>query len=151
MRPLRIYVDTSVIGGCFDAPFAEASRKLIEMARRGDVVLVLSDLPALELERAPPAVQAILGSLGTGALEDVRADEEAERLRTAYLEAGILGPASQDDALHVAIATVAEADMIVSWNFKHIVHYDKIRQFNGVNLVRGYRTIQVHTPLEVIK
>lgn len=51
---------------------------------------------------------------------------------------------------HVAIATVSSADMIVSWNFKHIVHYDKIRHFNEVNAQAGYTPIQIFCPWEVI-
>ena len=63
---------------------------------------------------------------------------------------GILGKASLNDALHVAIATVAKADMIVSWNFKHIVHFEKIRMFNAVNLREGYGIIDIRSPLEVV-
>ena len=55
-----------------------------------------------------------------------------------------------NDAGHVAAATVAGADLIVSWNFRHIVHYDKIRAYNAVNLLHGYREIEIRSPLEVI-
>ena len=62
----------------------------------------------------------------------------------------VLGPARHDDAAHVAIATAARADMILSWNFRHIVNYDKIHQFNRINERRGYPPIEIHSPLEVI-
>jgi len=39
--------------------------------------------------------------------------------------------------------------MIVSWNFKHIVHYDKIRLYNAVNTLRGYTPIGIYSPWEV--
>ena len=55
-----------------------------------------------------------------------------------------------NDAHHVAIASVVGADMIVSWNFKHIVHHDKIRKFNKVNIKAGHKEIQIYCPLEVI-
>ena len=55
-----------------------------------------------------------------------------------------------DDALHVAIATVSGCDIIVSWNFKHIVHYDKIALYNAVNRINGYKDIFINSPAEVI-
>ena len=67
-----------------------------------------------------------------------------------YLDAGVVGPASGNDALHVAIATVARADVVASWNFKHIVHMDKVRGFNAVNLSEGSPLIDIRSPLELI-
>jgi len=54
-----------------------------------------------------------------------------------YLQNKILPVKFEDDARPVAIATIYNIDMIVSWNFKHIVHFDKIRQFNSINLIEG--------------
>ena len=71
-------------------------------------------------------------------------------LRDAYLAAGVVGPSSRNDAEHVALATVARADLIVSWNFKHLVHIDKIRGFNAVNLRDGYPTLEIRSPKEVV-
>ncbi len=62
---------------------------------------------------------------------------------------GALGQASMADALHVAAATVARADIILSWNFKHIVNYARIQKFNGVNALKGYPNIAIHSPREV--
>jgi hypothetical protein len=82
--------------------------------------------------------------------EIVTASGEADILHQAYLEAGIVTAKSTDDALHVAIATVTECDMIVSWNFKHIVHYDKKPKYNAVNVLSEFKTIDIITPAEVI-
>jgi hypothetical protein len=71
-------------------------------------------------------------------------------LRDAYLSAGIVTPKSKDDATHVALATIAQCEIIVSWNFKHIVHFQKIPKYNAVNVLHGYRTINIHSPSEVI-
>jgi len=60
-------------------------------------------------------------------------------------------PVHYDDGLHIALASVAEADLLVSWNFKHIVHFDKIRLFNSANLEQGYRTLQIYSPREVTR
>ena len=77
------------------------------------------------------------------------ADDEVTALAEAYIAAGVLGRASELDARHVATATVARADVLLSWNFKHIVNYDRIRKFNGVNVLNGYSTIDVRSPLEM--
>ena len=150
MDPLRIYIDNSVVGGCHDEEFDEESIALFDMAREGKVVLLVSELLLDELDPAPPEVREVLPSLPQGAIERVDTTEEAETLRDAYLAAGVVGPARTRDALHVAIASVAEADMIVSWNFKHVVHHEKIRGFHAINLLRGYPLIGIFSPLEVI-
>ncbi|MGD0897458.1 MAG: hypothetical protein ABR915_06445 [Thermoguttaceae bacterium] len=147
---MRVYVDTSVIGGCLDEEFAEESVALLEMARQGGLVLLVSDLLLEELGKAPPAVLAVLERLPVDCTETLVASEESRRLRDAYLAAGIVGDASESDAHHVALATIARADLIVSWNFKHIVHVDKIKMFNSVNLMQGYGLIDIRSPLEVV-
>lgn len=80
----------------------------------------------------------------------LRRSPESERMRDLYIQARVVGAKSKDDAHHVAIATVAQADMIVSWNFRHIVHFDKIIGFNSVNLREGYSTIEIRSPREVV-
>lgn len=61
----------------------------------------------------------------------------------------MLGPRFRNDMLHIALATVAEVDVLVSWNFRHIVRLDKIQQFNGINLELGYKTVAIYSPREV--
>ena len=51
--------------------------------------------------------------------------------------------------LHIALSTIADVDILVSWNFRHIVRYDKIRQFNAVNLEQGYHILDIYSPREV--
>jgi predicted nucleic acid-binding protein len=146
----RIYVDTSVFGGCCDEEFADASRRLINQAKAGHFVLLFSPILAKELELAPTEVRAIVGGLPADALEPVSDSAEARRLRDLYLSERVVGPTKVNDAHHVALATVARAEMIVSWNFKDIVHYDKIRGFNAINLREGYPLIAIYSPLEIV-
>lgn len=147
---LRVYVDTSVIGGCVDDQFVEESRSLMEMAQQGRVTLVVSELLARELDDAPPAVRAVLAQLSEDAVERVEMSEESERLSRAYLQAGVVGEQHANDAHHVALATIARVDAMVSWNFRHIVHLDRIRMFNSVNLREGYPVIEIRSPREVV-
>lgn len=151
MRRPRVYIDTSVIGGCLDEEFAESSHALMEQARRGEVLLLISSLLIDELADAPSRVQQVLVDLPESCLVRLELDEEADRLSRAYIEAGVLGEASRDDARHVAMASVHDADLIVSWNFRHIVQYQRIRGFNAVNLRQGYKSIEIRSPREVVE
>ena len=81
--------------------------------------------------------------------ELVSATEEVVGLVGAYEDHGILGPRYRNDMLHIALTTVASVDVVVSWNFRHVVRLDKIQQFNGVNIERGYRTLAIYSPREV--
>jgi hypothetical protein len=150
MKPLRLYLDTSVFGGCFDKEFAKDSNRIFEAARQGKLKIIFSDLAALELQTAPQEIKALTSSLVPDYAEETEFNREAEALRDAYLEAGILTPSSATDAGHVAMATVCRADAIVSWNFKHIVQLEKMKLYNQVNLNNGYGFLQIVSPREVL-
>ena len=150
LRLMRIYVDTSVIGGCFDEEFSEASNRLFELARSGRLVLLVSDVVLRELEHAPEIVRSLLNSLPDSSIERIYADKGSLELRDAYSDARILGPKWLDDMTHVAIATVSRADAIVSWNFKHIVRLDKMKAYNQVNILNGYGILTIISPMEVM-
>ena len=151
MKQLRIYPDTSVIGGCEDPEFAEDSKSLWRQFVAGQHVLVLSAHTLRELQGAPESVRQRLLDISeekTIVLED---SSEAATLAQAYLQRGVLGPGSHSDALHVALATVGRADVLVSWNFKHIVNLGRIRIFNSVNLEFGYGILEIRSPKEVLR
>jgi len=150
MRQLRIYADTSVFGGCFDDEFAQESILLFKEIKIGKFILVTSATLIGELQEAPEQVQKILTELPRENVEYIDFSEEISFLRDEYLKAGIVGAASRGDAEHIACATVAEVDFVVSWNFKHIVHYDKINAYQAVNLIQGYKQIRIYSPKEVV-
>ena len=149
MPPLRIYVDSSVFGGYFEPEFAEGSRRLFEFVRKGRILVLVSDFVIDEVLDAPAHVQALFTGIPAGAALKIQTSPAAIGLRDEYLRAKILGPASEVDATHVALATVVRADAIVSWNFRHIVHLDKMRRFNQVNLAKGYGPLTIVSPNEV--
>lgn len=149
--PMRVYADTSVFGGCFDSEFQDMSCKLIEEAKRGRFRLVLSPTTLRELARAPERVRTFVTALPQSAVEVLAASEEAESLREAYLTAGVLGRGSKADAEHIAYASISEVDLIASWNFKHIVHFEEIRGSHAVNMLRGYAQVPIHSPPEVVE
>jgi hypothetical protein len=149
VKKQRIYVDTSVLGGCFDAEFVEWSNKLLEAFRRRRYIAILSAVTAAEVEQAPEQVQNIYAELINAGAESLSVSTEAMDLLSKYSDRKILGPRFQNDMLHIAIATIAEADVLVSWNFRHIVRLDKIRLFNAVNIECGYKPLTIYSPREV--
>lgn len=148
-RALRIYADTSVFGGCFDFEFERPSLRLFDGIRAGSYRLLVSDVVVAELERSPESVRQLFLDLPDAQIERVLSTDESLALRDEYLSAGVLGERWLDDAAHVAIATVARADAVASWNFRHLVRLDRIRQFNAVNLRLGYPLIEIRSPREL--
>jgi len=148
-RPLRVYVDTSVFGGVHDEEFRDPSERFFTAVRVGAFVVLVSEALVVEISSAPAVVQATFEAHRTQ-MEAVETTAEAAALAEAYLAAGVVPAASRVDALHVALASVARADAVVSWNFKHLVQLRRIRGFHAVNVLRGYPLIEIRSPLEVI-
>ncbi|MEW6744377.1 MAG: PIN domain protein [Planctomycetota bacterium] len=146
----RIYADTSVLGGCEDEEFREHSLRLLDSFVRGERVLVLSSLTVQELTAAPTDVRTRLASVPEEHIEMLQLDAEAKDLAEAYIAAGVVAPRMRADAQHIAIATVGRVDVLVSWNFKHIVNLERIRGYNSLNLRKGYPMIEIRTPREVL-
>jgi predicted nucleic acid-binding protein len=148
--PIRVYADTSVFGGVYDDEFSLPSRRFFDRVKMGAFRLVTSPLVQTELAEAPSEVQDFFEGMADDA-EEALVTEEALRVHTAYLEARIVGERQGDDALHVALATVSGCAVIVSWNFRHIVHLEKIPLYNAVNVMNGYGPIAIYSPMEVIE
>jgi predicted nucleic acid-binding protein len=149
VRPLRLYLDTSVYGGCFDAEFADESTRMFDLLRAGHVFALVTDVIVRELNDAPSVVRELFRSLPPDMIEVIDLTPAVLELRDKHLAAGIVAPRSANDATHVAAATVARADAIVSWNFRDIVRLDKVRAFNQVNLLNGYGLLSIVSPREV--
>jgi len=151
VRRLLIYADASVIGGCEDEEFRESSLALWERFRTGRHTLVLSEHTIRELAGAPPAVRSHIAEVPAENLVVIPDEPEAAALAEAYLDHGVVGPGSHSDALHIALATIRRVDVLVSWNFRHIVNLGRIRSFNAVNLEQGYGVLEIRTPKEVLE
>lgn len=147
---IKVYVDTSVFGGCFDVEFEEWSNKLIEEFKAGLKVLVISDLTLKELEGAPPNVRNLVEDISGGHKEYVVLNDEARGLARHYIEEGVVSEGYLVDAQHIAIATVSRVDVLVSWNFKHMVNLSKIRLYNSVNLKYEHPLLEIRSPREVL-
>ena len=147
----RLYIDTSVIGGYYDEEFQEATRSFFERIEAKEFLIYFSEVNETELVFAPKEVKEVKFKIPQECLRYIEIDNEAEQLAQTYISEKALGKASTNDAYHIALASVNRLDCLVSWNFKHIVNYDKIKQFNSINLKLGYPLIDIRTPLEFLK
>ena len=146
---MKVYVDTSVFGGFFDREFSEPSKIFFDEIKRQRFTLVTSAVVQAEIEPSPENVRKLFEKMIVMA-DMVHVDSAVLNLQESYLKERIVTANSSDDALHVALATTAKCDLIVSWNFKHIVHFEKIPKYNAVNILQGYSKIGIFSPLEVI-
>ncbi|MFH1196182.1 MAG: PIN domain protein [bacterium] len=146
---MRIYVDTSVFGGCFDPEFEKWSNKLILNFRSGKYKAVISEISRFELKYAPDKVNKVVSEIPKEYVEFVKITDEARNLSVNYLNEKVVTKRSVADTLHIAIATIEKVDLLVSWNFKHIVNYDKIHRYNSVNIKYGYRTLEIRNPRDL--
>jgi predicted nucleic acid-binding protein len=147
---MKVYTDTSVIGGYFDKEFQEWSVALWKEFINGSKQIVLSDLTAQELEFAREEVRKLIILIPDANRVDIVVDDETIKLAETYIKEGALTDKSYNDALHIALATLNNADVLASWNFKHIVNLDRIRLYNSINLRFGYRLIEIRTPREIL-
>lgn len=82
-------------------------------------------------------------------IELINISDEQLDLADDYVKEGALTPKFLSDAQHIAISTIIKVDSLVSWNFKHMVNFFRIKQYNSINLKFGYQTIDIRTPKEV--
>ena len=147
----RVYIDTSVIGGYYDTEFETVTRQLFERIANKEFEVYFSEVNEEELLFAPQHIKEIKNLIPADCFYYIEITEEARQLAQLYISERALGKASENDAYHIALASINRIDCLISWNFKHIVNYDKIRMFNAVNMRFGYPLINISSPLEFLK
>ena len=147
----RIYIDTSVIGGYHDIEFAMATRQLFKRIVDNEFDVYFSEIIETELTNAPQKVKEVKDLIPDECIHYIRVTDEVDTLMQLYINEKALGKASENDAYHIALASVNRVDCLISWNFKHIVNYDKIKMFNAINMRFGYPLIDIRSPLEFLK
>jgi rRNA-processing protein FCF1 len=149
MKVLSVYIENSVIGGYFDEEFKEHTRKLFDKFKKGKYKPVISSHVIAELENGAP--ENIKENLRALSYEEFTVNDEMILLAEKYMEQKIVSEKYYSDALHIAVATIVGVDVLVSWNFKHIVNLDRIKLFNSVNLREGYGILEIRTPRELVE
>jgi len=159
VKTLRLYLDTPVINFLFadDAPDLMAVTKEFFETVVGPRVcdVFVSSVVIDEILETPDAEhrQRLLGVVTDYSLASLPMEPaaEIEDLASSYIETGIIPPSKLDDALHVAIATVHQGDVLVSWNFRHLANVNKERRVRAANEQKGYLyPLRITTPLEVM-
>ena len=145
----RVYVDSCAIGGLFNQ-YAEQTKPFWAAVQNGEITILVSDVMEQEVKKAPRCVRDFFASLPESQIELVVSTDESDILAERYIAENVVGPKSLADCKHVAIATLANVGVIVSWNFGHMVNKTRILGYNGVNMKLGYAPIDIRTPYEVI-
>ena len=146
----RFYFDTSIFGGLFDAEFEEETTLFFEKVTLGQIKCIYSNLTESELTNAPERVRNFFENIQDDFKEKILVTPEALRLAQIYVDEKVVGETSLDDCIHIATATINKVDMLVSWNFKHIVNVYRIRGYNSINLRLGHGTLEIHSPKEIV-
>jgi hypothetical protein len=117
--------------------------------KKGEYKVVISNLTEGELLKAPEKVRTLLNDLNID-YEVLKLTDDTVYLALEYIRGNVVGQTSYDDCLHIAIATISRLDLLVSWNFKHIVNIKRIRGYNGINIKNGYPSIEIRSPKDLI-
>ena len=150
MKQQRIYIDTSIVGGFFDAVFEKETKMLFKRLENKEIIFVVSNLLREELKGAPEHVKNLLANYPDDNFETVVLTDEAEELAVKYIVENVVGQTSLDDCRHIALATIYKVDVLASWNFRHIVNLTRIKGYNAVNLKNGYQTLEIRNPKDLI-
>ena len=150
MKKQRIYIDTSIFGGYFDNEFAEFTIPLFDRINNDEFVILFSSVTQEELEFAPERVKKLVTELKADLTDFLETNDEVVELASEYLKERVVGKTSYVDCLHIALATINRADLLLSWNFKHIVNIERIRGYNSINIKNGYKQLEIRSPRELL-
>ena len=146
---MKLYLDTSV----FSAYYDERTPERMQMTRDFRLVLerhekLCSDLTIEELGQARSGLREKLLGLAQG-FTVINLTDEMRELAKLYVREGLVPSKYFADALHIAAAVLGGADILVSWNFKHLVKRSTRLLVNYINANQGLRTIEILAPPEV--
>ena len=155
MKIPSIYLETTIFNFPFadDAPQYRAdSLRLFAEIKAGKFKPYTSEYVTQELEntRDTEKLKRMKTLIMDYGIMVVPASEEVKRLSDVYVTAGIVPEKYATDALHIAAATIAGLDYIISLNFRHIVKHKTIIETEIINAREGYKRVFIHTPAEVI-
>jgi len=150
MKKMRIYLDTSVFGGFYDDEFQEFTRPLFERIYSGEFTIIFSTMLETELKFAPEKVHKLVREIENEDTDFVEETDSAVELAAEYISENVVGKTSYPDCLYIALATINQTDLLVSWNFKHIVNIERIRGYNSINIKNGYKQLEIRSPRDLM-
>jgi len=148
--PLRVYLDTSVFSAYFDESVSDRQTQTEDFwKRRSEFELSTSVVAREELEQTPdPARRMQLITL----VEGVTVHPVTDMMRSlakSYINSEIFTEVMYNDAVHDAAAVLTRQDVLLSWNFRHLVNRRRRAQINEVNISLGLPTIDIVAPPEI--
>jgi predicted nucleic acid-binding protein len=149
-----LYLDTSIISHLY-APdrldWQEDTRRFWEDVKAGVYEIFISPVVVAEIERCKePKRSFLLEQLQLAEYVVLEKTDEIGDLAQRYIAADILKPKNFDDCQHIVYACVHSCDMLLSWNFTHLVNIKTISGVKGVNALAGYREMPIYTPTMLI-
>lgn len=155
MKKLRLYLDTSVLGGIFDTEDpkkVDMAKNLLNLIKdRRHYEGYISFLTMEEVLKAPAEIQNELkNKISEANLKILEETEECIELADAYVNDKDVPQKYRDDARHIAIGVFYEVDFIVSWNYRHMVNITVRRLINSTNLKMGYNPVEIVSPEEIV-
>lgn len=150
MKRLKVYLDTSVVSYLYqeDAPEKmQDTLSLWELFKAGVYEVFVSDIVFREIDRCSEGkLNILLDYLGQIEYHEVETDSNTIELARKFIDFGILKKKSFDDCQHIAAAILAGCDVIISWNFKHIVNVKTIKGVKVITTLEGYKDLLIYPP-----
>jgi hypothetical protein len=155
MPKMKVYLDTSILGAVYDIEDptrVTVTKQLLGLLKkRQEYIPFISNVVIEEIDEAPPTIRNDLKHMvDTFSLEVIYETEPCVTLVEEYVKRKIIPRKYRDDARHIAVAVINDVDVIITWNCKHMAQVEKKRMINAVNMMLGYRQIDIVTPLEVV-
>jgi predicted nucleic acid-binding protein len=147
---LRVYLDTSVISAYFDDRTPERMAETRAFWQRlSEFEVSTSALVRDEIEQTTDIkkLDQMMGLIGQTAQAELTA--ESRELARQYVQRGLFSRSMYSDALHLAVSVLTRQDILVSWNFKHLVNRRKRAQVAEANTTLDLPTIDILSPPEM--
>jgi len=145
----RVYVDTTVVYGAPAKEYSEDSRQFWNAVRNGEIRIIASDVLVNEIERAPQRVRELYRKIPELQIERIESTDESDALAKRYIAEGVVGETHFEDCQHIALATIHNANALVSWNFGDIVY--RRAGYNDINEKLGYHNIIIQSPKQFME
>ncbi len=155
MKKIKYYLDTTVFNFVFadvDSEKKEITKKLFrDLSVIAEGIYISSEV-IREISRAPePRRSELEGLVRESNPLLLEVDIETEELAERYVKESIIPVKYRSDAIHIAVAVINGIEVIISWNFEHIVKLKTRLMVNGVNRLSGYHEIEICSPEEVVE
>jgi len=152
----RIYIDTSVVGYLHQESQPEKmgdTHKLWQKIKQGEYEVVLSQLMFDEISRTSneEIKDIMLGFIAEIDYIKSEVTHDVKEIAELIKKNHILTEKSADDCLHIGCAITSECDVIVSWNFKHLVNIKTINGVKAITALCGYKDMNIVQPTMLIQ